>query len=79
MGAFDASSRGVPATAARATTTAPATRGGRAMRYATPDAYNPDGGKRVKQAWQRYWTSQRQAARRHCDRLGARAYPAACR
>ncbi|GHC72546.1 hypothetical protein GCM10010349_49590 [Streptomyces flavofungini] len=79
MGAFDASSRAVPATATHAASTAPAARTGQAMRNATPDAYNPDGGKRVKQAWQRYWTSQRQVARRHCDRPGARAYPAACR
>ncbi|GGR84059.1 hypothetical protein GCM10010252_23470 [Streptomyces aureoverticillatus] len=79
MGAFDASSRAVPAAAARAATTASAVCGGQAMHNATPDAYNPDGGKRVQQAWQRYWTSQRRAARRHCDRLAARAYPAACR
>ncbi|GEB50353.1 hypothetical protein SCA03_29040 [Streptomyces cacaoi] len=29
------------------------------LRGAMPFAYNPDGGKRVKQAWQRYSESQR--------------------
>ncbi|GHE72586.1 hypothetical protein GCM10018785_45920 [Streptomyces longispororuber] len=49
-----------------------------AMPNATPDAYNPDGGKRVQQAWQRYSNSPR-AARRHCARPAGLAYPAACR
>ncbi|GGV19446.1 hypothetical protein GCM10010245_32940 [Streptomyces spectabilis] len=67
MGAFDAPWRAVAVRHA-----APA------VPNAMPDAYNPDGGKRVQQAWQRYSNSPR-AARRHYDRPAVLAYPAACR
>ncbi|GAA2921644.1 hypothetical protein GCM10010446_02060 [Streptomyces enissocaesilis] len=47
---------------------------------AVPRAYNPVGGKRVQQAWQRYSTSQwARLEAQQCARSGGPARPAACR